>query len=101
MSYRCCRASVVDRWFHLTLARTVRMADDTVAFVIPLHQVPGERKDITGAMRAQAYRQRNRQKAELATSAAPPSSESLVPARARTESLASRQIEAARKRLMQ
>jgi hypothetical protein len=61
--------------------------DDTTALVIPLHQVPGERKDKTGAMRAKAYRRRKRQKAELATSAAPTSSESLVPARARTGSL--------------
>jgi hypothetical protein len=52
-----------------------------------LPRLPGERKDKTGAMRAKAYRQRKRQKAELATSAAPPSSESLVPARARTGSL--------------
>jgi hypothetical protein len=63
------------------------MADDATAYVIPLHQVPGERKDKTGAMRAKAYRQRKRQKAELATSAAPPSSESPEPARARTGSL--------------
>ena len=45
------------------------MADDTTAFAIPLHQVPGKRKDKTGAMRAKAYRQRKRQKAEKATSA--------------------------------
>jgi hypothetical protein len=63
------------------------MADDTTAFVVPLHQVPGETKDKTGAMRAKAYRQRKRQKAELAISAAPPSSVSPVPARARTGSL--------------
>ncbi len=64
------------------------MADDTTASVITLHEVPRKRKDKTGAMRAKAYRRRKRQKAELATSAAPPSSsESLVPARARTESL--------------
>jgi hypothetical protein len=62
------------------------MADDTTAFAIPLHQVPGKRKDKTGAMRA---RQRKRQKAEKATSAEtePPSSQSLIPARARTEYL--------------
>ena len=64
------------------------MADDTTAFDIPLHQVPGERKDKTGAMRAKAYRQRKRQKAEKATSAEtePSSSQSLV-AEARTEYL--------------
>lgn len=56
------------------------MADDTTAFVIPLHQVPGERKDKTGAMRAKAYRHRKRQKAKLAVPAEldPPSPESLI-----------------------
>jgi len=65
------------------------MSDDTTAFAIPLHQVPGKRKDKTGAVRAKAYRQRKRQKAEKATSAEtePPSSQSLVPAQARTEYL--------------
>jgi hypothetical protein len=79
---------VVDRCFHLTLARMVPMADDTTAFVIPL-QVPGERNDKTGAMRAKAYRQRKKQKAEKATSAetGPPSSQSLVPVPASTEAL--------------
>jgi hypothetical protein len=38
------------------------MANDTTAFAIP-----GKRKDKTGAMRAKAYRQRKRQKAEKAT----------------------------------
>ena len=51
------------------------MADDTTAFADPLHQVPDERKDKTGAMRAKAYRQRKKQMAELTTSSAPPSSE--------------------------
>ncbi len=45
------------------------MADDTNASVIPLHQVPRERKDKTGAARAKAYRHRKRQKAELAVPA--------------------------------
>jgi hypothetical protein len=57
------------------------MADDTTAFAIPLHQVPGKRKDKTGAVRAKAYRQRKRQKAELTTSAAPSSSEPVVTVR--------------------
>ena len=62
------------------------MADDTTAFAIPLHHVRGEKKDKTGAVRAKAYRQRKRQKAEKATSAEtePPSSQSLVPAQAGT-----------------
>jgi hypothetical membrane protein len=38
-------------------------ADDTTAFVIPLHQVPPRKKDKTGAKRAKAYRQRKKQKA--------------------------------------
>jgi hypothetical protein len=65
------------------------MADDTTAFAIPLHQAPSGKKDKTAAMRAKAYRKRKRQKAEKATSAEtePPSSQSLVPAQARTEYL--------------
>src|SRR5215469_14235610 len=52
------------------------MADDTSVSVIPLHQVPQKRKAKTGAERAKAYRQR---KKTSAVSAAPPSSEHLVP----------------------
>jgi hypothetical protein len=57
------------------------MADEPTAIVIPLHQVQRGRKDKTGAARAKAYRQRKRQKAELATSpeAEAPSPESLIP----------------------
>jgi hypothetical protein len=40
------------------------MADDTSAFVIPLHQVPRKRRAKTSAERAKAYRQRKRQKKE-------------------------------------
>ena len=57
------------------------MADDTTAFVIPLHQVPLTKKDKTGAERARANRPRKRPKAKVATSAEAeaPSSESLIP----------------------
>jgi hypothetical protein len=65
----------------LAFSRTIPMADDASASVVPLHQVPRERKDKTAAARAKAYRQRKRQKARLATpaEAEPPSSESLIP----------------------
>jgi hypothetical protein len=58
------------------------MADDTTAFVIPLHQVPLTKKDKTGAERARANRPRKKQRAKVATSAEAeaPSSESLIPA---------------------
>jgi hypothetical protein len=56
------------------------MADDTSAFVIPLHQVapknPPKKKTKTSAERAKAYRQR---KKTPAAKAAPPSSEFLIP----------------------
>ena len=52
------------------------MADDTSVSVFPLHQVPQKRKAKTGAERAKAYRQRKR---TSAATAAPPSSEHLVP----------------------
>jgi len=56
------------------------MADDTSAFVIPLHQVapknPPKKRTKTGAERAKAYRQR---KKAPAPKAAPPSSEFLIP----------------------
>jgi hypothetical protein len=57
------------------------MADDTTAFVIPLHQVPLTKKGKTGAERARANRPRKRPKAKVATSAEAeaPSSESLIP----------------------
>ena len=57
------------------------MADDTTAFVIPLHQVPLTKKDKTGAERARANRPRKKQKPKVATSAEAeaPSSESLIP----------------------
>jgi hypothetical protein len=56
------------------------MADNTTAFAIPLHQVPGKRKDKTGAARAKAYRQRKRQEFKVATAAeAEPPSEGLMP----------------------
>jgi hypothetical protein len=82
-------ASMVDPWFRLIHARTGPMADDITPFIVPLHQVPGERKDRTAALRAKAYRQRKKQKAEKATSAEtePPSSESLVPVPASTAAL--------------
>ena len=56
------------------------MADDTTAYVIPLHQVP-LKKDKSGAERARVYRQRKKQKAKAAASAeaGPPSSASLIP----------------------
>jgi hypothetical protein len=59
------------------------MADDTTAFVIPLHQVPGERKDKTAAARAKAYRQRKRQRAKvgIAAGAEAPSSGILIPSK--------------------
>jgi hypothetical protein len=63
------------------------MTDDTTAFADPLHQVPGERKGKTGAMRAKAYRQRKKQMAELTTSSAPLSSESPASVQARTGSM--------------
>src|ERR1700741_789359 len=58
------------------------MADDTTAFVIPLHQVPLTKKGKTGAERARANRPRKKQKPKVATSAEAeaPSSESLIPA---------------------
>jgi hypothetical protein len=56
------------------------MADDTTAYVIPLHQVP-LKKDKSGAERARVYRQRKKQKAKTAAAAeaGPPSSTSLIP----------------------
>jgi hypothetical protein len=58
------------------------MADETTAFVIPLHQIPRKKKDKAAAERARAYRQRKKQKA-MAVAAAEPelpsSSESLIP----------------------
>jgi hypothetical protein len=58
------------------------MAEDTTAFVIPLHQVPLKKKEKTSAERAKAYRQRKKQKAEVGipAKAGPASSESLIPA---------------------
>jgi hypothetical protein len=56
------------------------MADDTTAYVIPLHQVP-LKKDKSGAERARVYRQRKKQKAKAAAAAeaGPPSSASFIP----------------------
>ena len=47
------------------------MADETTAFVIPLHQIPRKKKDKAAAERARAYRQRKKQKA-MAVAAAEP-----------------------------
>jgi hypothetical protein len=57
------------------------MADDTTAFVIPLHQARPKRKDKAGAGRSKPYQPRKRQKAKVVTAqdAEPPSSESLIP----------------------
>ena len=46
------------------------MADETTAFVIPLHQVPRKRKDKAAAEPARAHRQRKKRKAPAAAAAA-------------------------------
>jgi hypothetical protein len=53
------------------------MAEDTAAFVIPLHQVPLRKKDQTGAERAK--RKKRKAKVLGPAEAQPPSSESLIP----------------------
>jgi len=57
------------------------MAEDTTAFVIPLHQPRQKKKDRTGAERAKAYRARKKQKTKVIASAEvePPSYELLIP----------------------
>ena len=57
------------------------MAEDTTAFVIPLHQASRKRKDKAAAPRAKAPRRRRKQeaKATSATGVEPPPSESLIP----------------------
>jgi hypothetical protein len=57
------------------------MADDTTAFIIPLHQARPKRKEKTSAGRSKAQQQRKRQKAKVVTpeDAQPLSSESLIP----------------------
>lgn len=57
------------------------MAEDTTAFVIPLHQASRKRKDKAASPRAKAPRRRKKQEAKAATVTGiePPSPESLIP----------------------
>lgn len=55
------------------------MADDTIASVIPLHQLPLKKRDKKGAERARTYRQRKRKaKAAASNEDESPSSSSLI-----------------------